>query len=80
LDINTVDGYQGKEKEIIMLSTVRSHEGRGVGFLADIRRMNVALTRAKYSMWIVGNSRSLIQNTHWRDLIDFAKEIHQCPS
>ena len=57
--MNTVDAYQGREKEIIIISTVRTE---GLGFLNDLRRMNVAITRAKHFMWIVGNSKALSRN------------------
>lgn len=56
IEINTVDAYQGREKDIIIVSTVRTN---GIGFLHDYRRMNVAITRAKNFMWIVGNQRNL---------------------
>jgi ATP-dependent exoDNAse (exonuclease V) beta subunit len=49
-------------------------KGKGIGFLADIRRMNVALTRAKFALWIVGNSKMLSQNTHWKRFADFVKK------
>jgi senataxin len=52
--------------------------GKGIGFLADIRRMNVALTRAKFALWVVGNSQMLSQNSHWKQFIDFAKENNFC--
>ena len=52
IEVNTVDAYQGREKDIIIISTVRTE---GLGFLNDLRRMNVAITRAKHFMWIVGN-------------------------
>ncbi|KAK9478537.1 SEN1 N terminal-domain-containing protein, partial [Lipomyces japonicus] len=77
IDFNTIDGFQGQEKEIIILSCVRSGgggNGSGVGFLADVRRMNVALTRARSSLWIIGNVNSLISDTIWRKLITDAKE------
>jgi len=74
IEFNTIDGFQGKEKDIIILSCVRSYKKNSVGFLSDIRRMNVALTRAKYSLWIVGNAKSLIINSHWNDLITFSRE------
>ena len=53
-------GSQGKEADIVIFSCVRAHDRRsGVGFLADVRRMNVALTRARRSLWIIGHSATL---------------------
>lgn len=66
IEINTVDAYQGREKDIIIISTVRSH---GLGFLNDYRRMNVAISRAKNFLWIVGNQNALNRNQNWKDLI-----------
>ncbi|KAK7208424.1 SEN1 N terminal-domain-containing protein [Myxozyma melibiosi] len=77
IDFNTIDGFQGQEKDIIILSCVRAQpagSGRGVGFISDIRRMNVALTRAKSSLWIIGNVSSLVVSDVWRNLIDDAKK------
>ncbi|KAL9649826.1 hypothetical protein ABK040_009639 [Willaertia magna] len=71
LDINTIDGFQGREKDIIIVSCVRSE---GVGFLNDFRRMNVAITRAKYSLIVVCNSKELSNNDLWVKLIDDAKK------
>ncbi|EFJ32566.1 hypothetical protein SELMODRAFT_407541 [Selaginella moellendorffii] len=71
IDVNTVDSFQGREADIIVLSTVRASFGdsqAGVGFLADVRRMNVALTRAKFSLWVVGNARTLERNPDWKAL------------
>ncbi|KAI8826956.1 P-loop containing nucleoside triphosphate hydrolase protein [Fimicolochytrium jonesii] len=70
IDVNTVDGFQGQEKEIIILSCVRANGS--VGFTSDIRRMNVALSRAKYSLIILGNLETLKRNRAWRDLIEDA--------
>ncbi|XP_024543048.1 probable helicase DDB_G0274399 [Selaginella moellendorffii] len=72
IDVNTVDSFQGREADIIVLSTVRASFGdsqAGVGFLADVRRMNVALTRAKFSLWVVGNARTLERNPDWKALL-----------
>nr|XP_016443258.1 PREDICTED: uncharacterized ATP-dependent helicase C29A10.10c-like [Nicotiana tabacum] len=83
MEFNTVDGFQGREVDIVILSTVRALEacstaaqvnaGR-IGFVADVRRMNVALTRAKLSLWIMGNTRTLQTNQSWAALVKDAKE------
>lgn len=77
MEFNTVDGFQGREVDILVLSTVRASDSTNsssIGFVADVRRMNVALTRAKFSLWIVGNARTLQRNPHWAALIENAKE------
>ena len=74
VDFNTVDGFQGQEKDIILFSCVRAETHTGVGFLADIRRMNVALTRARASLWVVGSVDALVKNKTWRDLFNDAKD------
>mmetsp|Transcript_9191 Transcript_9191/g.18473 ORF Transcript_9191/g.18473 Transcript_9191/m.18473 type:complete len:378 (-) Transcript_9191:262-1395(-) len=73
--IATVDGFQGSECDIIILSCVRSRNMKGkktssIGFLSDERRMNVALTRAKRSLWVVGDSDVLKANHVWKRLVD----------
>ena len=55
VEINTVDGFQGREKDIIIMSCVRSNDNGTIGFLSDRRRMNVAITRAKYGLYIIGS-------------------------
>lgn len=77
IDFNTVDGFQGQEKEIIIMSCVRASETGSVGFLSDIRRMNVALTRARTTLWILGNKSSLRRDKVWSKLIKDA-EARQC--
>jgi len=75
ISFNTIDGFQGQEKEIIIMSCVRADSTKGgVGFLRDFRRMNVALTRSKCSLWILGHHNSLVKNELWNDLISDAKE------
>ena len=82
--INTVDSFQGQERDIVLFSTVRSSKknnsindnqggGESIGFLKDFRRMNVALSRAKLGCFIIGNSQKLISNSYWEKLINFCK-------
>lgn len=61
IEVNTIDGFQGREKDLILFSAVRS--GNSIGFLADSRRMNVAITRAKFGLFIVGKMECLERNS-----------------
>ena len=71
ISINTVDGFQGQERDIIIISMVRSNEDRRIGFLSDLRRMNVAMTRARMKLIIVGNSATLTHHKFYRELYDY---------
>jgi len=73
IEFNTTDAFQGREREIIIFSCVRAKATGGIGFLGDIRRMNVGLTRAKSSLWVLGDSRSLQQGEFWSRLIEDAQ-------
>mmetsp|Transcript_15430 Transcript_15430/g.34656 ORF Transcript_15430/g.34656 Transcript_15430/m.34656 type:complete len:115 (-) Transcript_15430:141-485(-) len=65
----------GSEKDIIILSCVRSNaDDRGIGFLKDYRRLNVAITRARHSLWIVGNMNVLCQDVIWKKIAEEAFE------
>ncbi|ABR30762.1 ATPase AAA [Thermosipho melanesiensis] len=74
IDVNTVDGFQGREKEIILISFVRSNKNGELGFLNDLRRLNVSLTRAKRKLILIGNSNTLIKNQTYKRLINFIKK------
>jgi len=73
IEFNTTDAFQGREAEIIIFSCVRASPGTGIGFLNDIRRMNVGLTRAKCSLWVLGNSTSLMKGEFWAKLVTESK-------
>lgn len=70
LEIASVDSFQGREKDFIVMSCVRSSEDLGIGFLSDPRRLNVSITRAKYGLIIIGNARVLSKNQIWCNLLN----------
>lgn len=68
-DVNTIDGFQGQEKDIIVLSCVRAHHQKGfIGFVADARRLNVAITRARKALFICGHLNTLKESPEWAAL------------
>ena len=73
IEIDTVDGFQGREKEAVLVSLVRSNASGEIGFLADTRRMNVALTRARRHLAIVGDSATLCHHEFYRRLVEYAE-------
>lgn len=74
IEVNTVDAFQGREVDVLVLMTVRANPERKLSFVADKRRMNVPLTRAKNSFWIVGNVLTLESNTNWAALVRDARD------
>ncbi|XP_048135410.1 uncharacterized protein LOC115739970 isoform X2 [Rhodamnia argentea] len=72
--VKSVDGFQGGEEDIVIISTVRSNSRGTIGFFSDTKRTNVALTRARYCLWILGNGKTLTKSKSvWEALIDDAK-------
>ena len=74
LEIKSVDGYQGREKEVIVFSTVRSNGNGDVGFLSDRRRLNVAITRARRGLIILGDMKTLRHDRTWSSYLDWIEE------
>jgi ATP-dependent RNA/DNA helicase IGHMBP2 len=75
LEIDSVDGFQGREKEAVLISLVRSNSEGDIGFLADVRRMNVAMTRARRLLVIVGDSATLACHPFYQRLLTYVEEI-----
>ncbi|KAL3567703.1 hypothetical protein D5086_030354 [Populus alba] len=74
VDIQTVDGFQGREKDVAIFSCVRSNDDRRIGFVSDARRMNVGITRAKSSVLVVGSASTLRNDEHWNNLVESAEK------
>lgn len=70
VSVNTVDGFQGQERDVILISLVRSNEEGQIGFLRDLRRMNVAITRARMKLIILGNARTMTRHPFYKKLWD----------
>ena len=75
ISVNTVDGFQGQERDIILVSMVRSNEEGRIGFLHDLRRMNVAITRARMKLILVGDSRTLCRTAFYRRLYEYVRGL-----
>jgi superfamily I DNA and/or RNA helicase len=71
--ISTIDSFQGQESDQIILSLVRSNEDGQIGFLRDYRRMNVALTRARQQLWIIGDSATLARDGFYDQLLQYVQ-------
>ncbi|PKO18524.1 MAG: DNA-binding protein [Chloroflexi bacterium HGW-Chloroflexi-10] len=76
VDIDSVDGFQGREKETIIVSLVRSNPEGNIGFLADTRRMNVALTRARRKLIVIGDSATITVNPFYNQMINYFESIN----
>lgn len=71
ITVHTVDGFQGQERDVIMISLVRANEGGQIGFLNDLRRMNVAITRARMKLMILGDASTLSRHAFYKALYDY---------
>ena len=75
ISINTVDGFQGQERDVIVISMVRAHEEGQIGFLRDLRRMNVAITRARMKLIILGDVPTLTRHPFYRQLWQYIEGL-----
>lgn len=77
ITVNTVDGFQGQERDVILISLVRANEDGQIGFLNDLRRMNVAITRARMKLIILGDASTLMRHAFYRKLYTYIECLHQ---
>ena len=76
ISVNTVDGFQGQERDVILISLVRSNDEGQIGFLKDLRRMNVAMTRARMKLIILGNKETMTQHPFYKKLWEYVEAIN----
>lgn len=77
ITINTVDGFQGQERDVILISLVRANEEGQIGFLNDLRRMNVAVTRARMKLIILGDASTLTRHAFYKKLYTYIESLHE---
>ena len=75
ITVNTVDGFQGQERDVIVISLVRANEKGEIGFLNDLRRMNVAITRARMKLIILGNADTLTRHPFYKRLYEYISTL-----
>ena len=75
ISVNTVDGFQGQERDIILISLVRANDEGQIGFLRDLRRMNVAITRARMKLIILGDASTMTRHPFYRKLYDYIEAL-----
>ena len=77
ISVNTVDGFQGQERDIIVISLVRSNDEGQIGFLRDLRRMNVAITRARMKLIIMGNASTMTRHPFYSKLYEYVQSLNR---
>ena len=75
ISVNTVDGFQGQERDVILISMVRANDAGQIGFLRDLRRMNVAMTRARMKLFILGDAPTLTRHPFYKKLFDYIQKL-----
>ncbi len=75
ISINTVDGFQGQERDVILISLVRANDAGHIGFLRDLRRMNVAITRARMKLFILGDAPTMTRHPFYKKLFDYIHAV-----
>ncbi|WP_428331532.1 AAA domain-containing protein [Mucilaginibacter sp.] len=80
ISINTIDSFQGQERDMVLISMTRSNTDGEIGFLSDIRRMNVAMTRARKKLVIVGDSSTLSRLGFYADMVSYAQQLNSYQS
>ncbi len=75
ISVNTVDGFQGQERDVILISLVRANDTGQIGFLRDLRRMNVAITRARMKLFILGDAPTMTRHPFYRRLFEYIQHV-----
>ena len=77
ISVNTVDGFQGQERDVILISLVRANDTGQIGFLRDLRRMNVAITRARMKLFILGDAPTMTRHPFYKRLYDYIQTVRR---
>ena len=75
ISVNTVDGFQGQERDVILISMVRANDRGQIGFMRDLRRMNVAITRARMKLFILGDASTMTRHPFYKQLFDYIQSV-----